>query len=77
MLRRLIYGCIVLGALGLAVFLFLTSPTTIAATDIPTAAGDAIKGKYMFYASGCASCHAAPGANVRIRARSGRSSPRP
>ena len=43
MLRRLIYGCIVLGALGLAVFLFLTSPSTIAATDIPTAAGDAKK----------------------------------
>lgn len=62
MLRRLIYGCIVLGVIGLAVFLFLTSPSTIAATDIPTAAGDVKKGEYMFYASGCASCHAAPGA---------------
>ena len=62
MLRRLIYGCIVLGAIGLAVFFFLTSPTTIAANKIPETSGDVKKGEYMFYTSGCASCHAAPGA---------------
>ncbi len=60
MLRRLIYGCIVLGVIGLAVFIFLTSPSTIAASNVPDAPGDAKKGEYIFYASGCASCHAAP-----------------
>ena len=45
MLRRLFYGCIVLGIIGLAVFFFLTSPTTIAATDVPGSAGDVKKGE--------------------------------
>ena len=47
MLRRLFYGCIVLGIIGLAVFFFLTSPTTIAATDVPGSAGDVKKGEKL------------------------------
>ena len=37
-------------------------PRTIAAGDLPDYGGDPAKGRHLFYASGCASCHAAPGA---------------
>ncbi len=62
MLRRLIIACGILGVVGLAVFLFLTQPKTIAEAALSGVSGDVERGKYMFYASGCASCHAAPGA---------------
>ena len=61
-MRRFLVGLIVLAAIGAIVFWVLTGPQTIAASALPTAGGDVDKGKYVFFASGCASCHAAPGA---------------
>jgi mono/diheme cytochrome c family protein len=46
---------------GAVAFAFLTQPETIAPAAIPKS-GDPENGAYMFYAGGCASCHAAPGA---------------
>ncbi len=62
MLRRLIIACGILAVIGLAIFFFLTQPKTIAEAAISGLTGDVKRGEYMFYASGCASCHAAPGA---------------
>lgn len=47
---------------GLAMFWFLTAPRTIDAADLPAEPGDPVRGKYVFHASGCDSCHSAPGA---------------
>lgn len=62
MLRQLIKIGIVLGALGLGVFWYLTMPQQLAADDLPAHTADADRGQYIFAAGGCSSCHAAPGA---------------
>lgn len=50
-----------LALVGLAVFYILTMPTIITARQLPKDyKGDPKKGEYMFYAGGCASCHARP-----------------
>jgi len=60
---RKIFG--VLGALvliGLAVFWSITRPHLLSDDDVAGFAPDLMRGKYVFTAAGCASCHAAPGA---------------
>jgi len=61
-MRRLLIASSLLFVAGAFVFWLLTMPQTIAADDLPDHAGDPARGGYIFYASGCASCHAAPGA---------------
>jgi mono/diheme cytochrome c family protein len=53
---------IAFAAVGAGIFWFLTVPTTISASELPAYAPDVTKGAYIFAASGCSSCHAAPGA---------------
>ncbi|MGI9408746.1 MAG: c-type cytochrome [Hyphomicrobiaceae bacterium] len=53
---------LVLLAASAAGFWFLTAPQTISAGELADAKGDSAKGRYVFFAAGCASCHAAPGA---------------
>jgi mono/diheme cytochrome c family protein len=60
MLRKLILLAVVAAAIGLAVFWFVTIPATVPASALPTRAPDLANGKEMFYAGGCASCHATP-----------------
>ncbi len=61
-MRKLLIGFLLLGAAALAAFWFVTRPNTIPVSDLPDHDGDPDRGATMFYASGCASCHAAPGA---------------
>lgn len=61
-MRKLLIVLFLLGAAGLAVFWVLSAPQTIAAGELPSGSGDPVKGKSVFYAAGCASCHAAPDA---------------
>jgi mono/diheme cytochrome c family protein len=61
-MRKLLIASCLLGATGAFFFWLLTIPNTIATDDLPDYAGDPARGSYVFYASGCASCHAAPGA---------------
>ncbi|XUM22092.1 c-type cytochrome [Bradyrhizobium oligotrophicum S58] len=66
MLRRLLLALCVLGAAGLAVFWWLTRPSTItlaAATRAP----DLANGQEMFNIGGCASCHAVPNQPDRLK----------
>jgi len=60
-MRRFLFASGLLCAAGVIVFWLLTMPRTISANDLPTGDGDAAKGRYVFYETGCASCHAAPG----------------
>ncbi len=47
---------------GLAIFWLLTIPKTVDASELPKHTVDLENGRYMFYAGGCASCHAKAGA---------------
>jgi len=59
-MRRLFLALLVLVALAGAVFWFVTIPATVRASALPAYAPDLANGKTMFYAGGCASCHATP-----------------
>lgn len=62
MIRKLVVLVIVLAIVGFGVFWLITAPRTFAATDLPDHTPDVANGEYMFWAGGCASCHAAQGA---------------
>jgi mono/diheme cytochrome c family protein len=60
MLKRAAVAVVLLAiALG-ALFWFLTAPQPLAAAALPSHEADVANGERMFYAGGCASCHAAP-----------------
>jgi len=61
-MRRLIGAVAVLAAAGAAVFWVITAPRPLPADALAGLAGDAARGESVFWAAGCASCHAAPGA---------------
>ena len=60
MLRRLIIAAIVLAIVGLGVFWVVTIPATVPASALGAYTPNLENGKVMFYAGGCASCHATP-----------------
>lgn len=62
MIRKLFFGVVLLGIVAAVVLWFLTAPRTLAAGDLPDHTPDLANGETMFWASGCESCHAAPGA---------------
>ncbi|MCO5083345.1 MAG: cytochrome c [Rhizobiaceae bacterium] len=63
MLGQLGVAAIVLVAVGAAGFWFLTAPQRIGAQEVAAlGSGDATRGERIFYAGGCTSCHAKPGA---------------
>ena len=61
-MRRLAAALVVLAVAGFAAFWWLTEPVRVAASALPAHAPDLANGARMFWAGGCASCHAAPGA---------------
>jgi len=60
-LRRVLIALVALLVLGFAVFWIVTIPAVIPASALPPRTPDLANGKVMFYAGGCASCHATPG----------------
>ena len=67
MLRKLAILVLVAGIAGLALFWFLTIPATVPASALAAHQPNLENGKTMFYAGGCASCHATPGQDDRTR----------
>jgi mono/diheme cytochrome c family protein len=62
-MKRLITALIVLVVIGGAVFWLLTMPKRLPEADIAALApGDLARGERIFWAGGCTSCHAIPGA---------------
>lgn len=56
-----------LAGIGAALTWVITRPATIAASSLPPHAVDLANGREIFYAGGCASCHAVPGSEDRTR----------
>jgi mono/diheme cytochrome c family protein len=59
-MRRLLLAIVLLGLAGAAAFWFLTQPQVISAEQLPAHQPNLDNGKTMFFAGGCASCHATP-----------------
>jgi len=60
MIRRLILLAAIAAVLGLVAFWFLTAPATVPASALGPHTPDLANGKEMYFAGGCASCHAVP-----------------
>jgi mono/diheme cytochrome c family protein len=67
MLRKLILLIVVAAILGLAVFWVVTIPATVPASALAPHTPNLDNGKTMFFAGGCASCHATPGQDDKTR----------
>src|SRR5262245_1674995 len=67
MLRKLVVAGAIVAVLGLAAFWFLTIPETVPASALGSHTPDLANGKVMFFAGGCASCHAVPKQEDKVR----------
>ena len=67
MLRKLVIAMAAVAALGLVAFWIVTMPARVAADALPPHTADLANGRTMFYAGGCASCHATPKEEDRTR----------
>lgn len=61
-MRRLLIGLAGLAVVGLGVFWLVTAPNPRDMAPYAGLTGDVANGERVFWAAGCASCHAAPGA---------------
>ncbi|TPK69627.1 c-type cytochrome [Mesorhizobium sp. B2-4-19] len=67
-LKKLVGAAIILGGVGAAGGWLLSAPVKLDATALAQLGpGDATKGKRIFYAGGCTSCHAKPGSQGDAR----------
>ncbi len=64
-MRRIVIAILVI--LGAGAFWFVTAPKTFDAAALGTHAVNAENGKTMFFAAGCAGCHAIPGEEDRTK----------
>jgi mono/diheme cytochrome c family protein len=62
MIKRIVLVLLALALIGAGAFWLLTVPRVLSAADLPDHDPDLANGEYMFYAGGCAGCHAKPGA---------------
>src|SRR5262245_15568236 len=60
MLRKLVMVVVLLAVIAAAAFWFVTMPATVSADALGSYTPDLDNGKTMFYAGGCAACHATP-----------------
>lgn len=67
MLKRLFILALCAAAIGLGVFWWLTIPATVAASTLPTHTPSPGNGAVIFNAGGCASCHATPAQQDRLK----------
>ncbi|MEM7722382.1 MAG: c-type cytochrome [Pseudomonadota bacterium] len=66
-MRKLLLSLIALGGIGLALFWGLTRPASVSDAEVAGLTGDPVAGEQIFWAAGCASCHA--GAEAEGEAR--------
>ena len=67
MLRKLVILAVILAVIGAAAFWFITMPATVSASALGAHTPNLENGKTMFYAGGCASCHATPNQEDKTR----------
>src|SRR5262249_1791955 len=58
---------VVLAAIGLAAFWFITIPQTVPASALPAHKPDLANGRTMLFAGGCSACHATPDQDDRTK----------
>lgn len=58
--RRLVGAFALVAGVALVVGWWISAPVTLSAADLPQRAGDPVAGRTVFFAAGCASCHATP-----------------
>ena len=66
-MRRILLAVLIMALVGAAGFWFLTRPETISASELPAHQPNLDNGKVMFFAGGCAACHATPKQDDRLR----------
>src|SRR5262249_61424088 len=71
MLRKLVILVIVLAVIGVAAFWIITMPASGSASALPSYTPNLENGKTMFYAGGCAACHATPRHEAKTRVGGG------
>src|SRR6266481_4872734 len=67
MLRKLVMVAVLLAVIGAAAFWFITMPASVSADALGSYTPDLDNGKTMFYAGGCAACHATPDQEDKTR----------
>lgn len=67
MLRKLIVLAVVAAIAGLGIFWVLTIPATVPASALAARPANLDNGQTMFHAGGCASCHATPGQDDKMK----------
>jgi mono/diheme cytochrome c family protein len=67
MLRKLVLLVVFGALLAAAAFWLVTMPASVSASALPPHSADLGNGKTMFYAGGCAACHATPNQEDKTR----------
>jgi mono/diheme cytochrome c family protein len=67
MLRRPVPPIILLAAIAIAAFWFITIPRTVPASALASRTPDLANGRAMLFAGGCPTCHATPDQDDRTR----------
>ena len=67
MLRKFVFGVVVLAAVGVVAFWLLTIPQTVSGAALGPHQPDLANGRTMFIAGGCTGCHAVPDAEDKTR----------
>jgi mono/diheme cytochrome c family protein len=67
MLRKLIILAVIVIVVGLAAFWFVTVPATVPASALGPHTPNSENGRTMFFAGGCAACHATPNQDDRTK----------
>jgi len=75
--RRIFPGLVVLAAIGLAIYWWLTIPSVIASSSLPAYTPNPANGLTTFNAGGCSSCHAVPSQPDRLKLGGGLAIPSP
>ena len=65
--RKILAVLVLLAVIGTAAFWFLTIPASVPASALGSHVPSLENGKVIFYAGGCASCHATPGQDDKTR----------
>jgi mono/diheme cytochrome c family protein len=77
MLRRILPSLIVIAAVGIGVYWWLTAPVIIAASMLSPRTTNLANGQAVFNAGGCSSCHAVPKQDDRLKLGGGLAMPSP
>ena len=77
MLRRILLGLILAGAVGVGIFWWLTIPAVVAPASLAAYTPNLANGITTFNAGGCSSCHAVPNQPDRLKLGGGLAMPSP